>query len=109
MKNVSLAKITLSLILVAVTGSTVYANEVTPTITAVEDTGEVTSSFSLKQFDFTQLLTVFDIDKNGFLSEAELATSDNVALRTVFKSLDSNKDASISAEEFSAFDEKKSY
>ncbi|MDO7085002.1 hypothetical protein WNY51_16650 [Pseudocolwellia sp. AS88] len=104
MKNVSLTKMTLGTLLAAVTSFAVNANEVTPTITAVEDTGEVTSSFSLKQFDFSQLLTVFDIDRNGFLSEAELSTSDNIALKSAFKSLDSNKDASISAEEFSAFD-----
>ena len=104
MTNVSLTKITLGTLLAAVTSFAVNANEVTATITAVEDTGEVTSSFSLKQFDFSQLLTVFDIDRNGFLSEAELSTSDNIALKSAFKSLDSNKDASISAEEFSAFD-----
>lgn len=107
MKKGSLAKLTLGALLAAVTSATINANEVTSTITTVEDTGKVTSSFSLKQFDFSQLLTVFDIDKNGFLSEAELSTSDNVALRNVFKSLDSNKDASISAKEFSAFDESK--
>ncbi len=104
MTNVSLTKITLGTLLAAVTSFAVNSNEVTATITAVEDTGEVTSSFSLKQFDFSQLLTVFDIDRNGFLSEAELSTSDNIALKSTFKSLDSNKDASISAEEFSAFD-----
>ena len=104
MKNVSLIKMTLVAACTFITSVAANANDVTPTITAVEDTGEASSSFSLREFDFTQLLSVFDMDKNGLLSEAELATSDSVALKAAFNSIDSNKDSSISAEEFSTFD-----
>lgn len=107
MNNVKLSKSTLGFVLAAVATFTVNANEVTPNITAIEDAAQVEGSFSLHQFDFSKLLSVFDIDKNGALSKAELSTSDNEALKSAFQSIDSNDDASISADEFNAFDSAK--
>lgn len=103
MNNIKLGNKALSLVLVVAASFSVNANNVTPNITAVEDTAEEGSSFTTNQLDFSKLLSVFDIDKNGALSKAELSTSDNETLKSVFKSIDVNEDASISADEFRAF------
>lgn len=64
---------------------------------------EVKQSVSSQQQDFSQLLSKFDTDKNGALSEAELSTSDSAALKIAFKNLDSNQDANITADEFNTY------
>jgi len=107
MNNVKLGKRMLGFVFAAVATFTVSANEVTPNITAIEDAAEVGNPFSLHKFDFSKLLSVFDLDKNGALSKAELSTSDSEALKSAFKSIDSNDDESISADEFRAFNSAK--
>jgi Ca2+-binding EF-hand superfamily protein len=103
MNNVKLGKKSLGFVLAAAATFTVNANNVTPNVTTIENTAEVGGSFSLNQIDFSKLLSVFDIDNNGALSKAELSTSDNETLKSAFKSIDINEDASISADEFRAF------
>jgi hypothetical protein len=53
--------------------------------------------------EFSPLVLQFDADKNGQLSEAEVLASKNTLLAKEFKNIDTNTDASISAEEFKAY------
>lgn len=104
MKNVTLINATLGLTLIGFVAVSANANEVTPELSAIEKSSSIESDFSLKQFSYNELLSVFDIDNNGSLSQEELSTSDNEALKSAFKALDLNKDESISADEFGAME-----
>lgn len=100
MTNTNLAKMILSVALATVTTFSASANEVLP-VEKAETVME--NSASLHADTFSQLLSAFDADKNGSLSEVELSTSDNDALKIAFKNLDANGDANISKDEFSAY------
>ena len=111
MNNISLVKITLAVALATIATVIVNANEISPMETDLQDTivladfqdiVEVEGS-TVQQKSFAKLLTQFDTNKNGVLSEEELSTSDNEALKTVFKNLDLNEDANLSLDEFNAF------
>lgn len=111
MNNISLVKITLAVALATIATFIVNANEISPMETDLQDTTvmadihdivEVEGS-TVQQKSFAKLLTQFDTDKNGALSEMELSTSDNEALKMVFKNLDLNEDNNLSLDEFNAF------
>jgi Ca2+-binding EF-hand superfamily protein len=111
MNNISLVKITLAVALATIATFIVNANEIysfetdlqeTTVFADVQEVVGVEGS-TVQQKTFAKLLTKFDIDKNGVLSEAELSTSDNEALKTVFKNLDLNEDSNLSLDEFNAF------
>ncbi|MDO7085001.1 EF-hand domain-containing protein [Pseudocolwellia sp. AS88] len=117
MNNSNLVKMTLGVAFATIATFVVNANDITPKVNeaitttetqidAVKElpvTEQVESAISLQQKDFSQLLSEFDADQNGALSEAELSTSDNEALKMAFKNLDVNEDSLISASEFSTF------
>ncbi|WP_426358442.1 hypothetical protein ACPUVO_18770 [Pseudocolwellia sp. HL-MZ19] len=111
MNNISLVKITLAVALATIATFIVNANVISPMETDLQDTivfadvqdiVEVEGS-TVQQKSFAKLLTKFDTNKNGALSEVELSTSDNEALKMVFKNLDLNEDADLSLDEFNAF------
>lgn len=104
MKSVMLINAILALTLLGITAFISKANEVSSNLSVIENSTAVESGFSLKQFSYTELLSVFDIDSDGSLSKEELSTSDNQEVKLAFKQLDLNKDESISADEFNAVD-----
>lgn len=53
--------------------------------------------------NFSQLIAKFDTDKNGTLNKSEVANSKNDVLMRNFKTIDTNKDASISTQELKDF------
>ncbi|WP_426369771.1 hypothetical protein [Pseudocolwellia sp. HL-MZ7] len=115
MNNSNLVKMTLGVALATVATFVVNANDITSKVSEAITTTEasitevkelqviepVESVISLQEKDFSQLLSDFDADQNGALSEKELETSDNEALKMAFKNLDVNEDLHISANEFS--------
>jgi len=118
MKNSNLVKMTLGLAIAAIATFVVNANEVTPKVNdAIPALAEVSivdvqatpvvdmvkSKTSLQQQDFSKLLSEFDKDSNGSLSEEELSTSDNDALKMAFKNIDSNEDGQVSANEYATY------
>lgn len=103
MNNLSLVKITLGVAFATVATFIVNANEILPNVSEVKNSVAIESTASLPAKTFSQLLSQFDADNNGALSESELSTSDNEALKIAFKSLDANEDANISEDEFSTY------
>ena len=115
MNNSNLVKMTLGVAFATIATFVVNANDITPKVSEAISTVETSmtevkelheddqteSVISLQKKDFSQLLSDFDADQNGALSEEELATSDNEALKMAFKNLDVNEDLHISANEFS--------
>ncbi|XPF93870.1 hypothetical protein ACM9HF_17920 [Colwellia sp. RE-S-Sl-9] len=99
MTAINLAKIILSVAFATVATFSVNANEILPE----QAEATIESSASLQAETFSQLLSAFDADKDGALSEVELSTSNNDALKIAFKNLDANEDATISEDEFSAY------
>ena len=91
MKNISLMKITLLVVVAAFTSSFVSANDVDTQSTIKV---AVTSKF-------TQLLNQFDQDKNGLLSKKEVITE--IKLHHAFKDIDSNNDSNINEKELNEF------
>jgi len=53
--------------------------------------------------NFSQLIAKFDADKNGTLNKSEVAKSKNDVLMRNFKTIDTNKDESISTQELKDF------
>jgi len=103
MNNLSLVKITLGVAIATVTTFIVNANEILPKITEVESAITTESTSLSPSQTFSQLLSQFDVDNNGTLSESELSTSGNEALQIAFKSLDVNEDTNLSEDEFSTY------
>lgn len=95
MNNLSLVKITLGVAFATVATFIVNANEILPNVSEVKRSVAIESTASLPAKTFSQLLSQFDADNNGALSESELSTSGNEALKIAFKSLDANEDANI--------------
>jgi hypothetical protein len=53
--------------------------------------------------DLAKLLSKFDADKNGSLSKAEVAASNNKTLMDNFNGIDFNKDGELSKRELESF------
>jgi len=102
MNNISLAKITLGVAFAAIATFVVNANEVGPKVDVDEVKSEISqeADTSKQSQTFLQLLSAYDSDENGVLSEAELAES---ALQSHFSGIDANADNSINEEEFTAY------
>jgi Ca2+-binding EF-hand superfamily protein len=107
MNNMSLVKVTVGIVVAAAATFIVNANEVLPALGEIKNevkkelpTGKVSA---IEDKTFTQLLSQYDADKDGSLSETELLSSDNEALKIAFKKLDANNDLAISKYEFTAF------
>lgn len=111
MNNLSLVKISLGVAFATVATFIADANEVSTSIsdakavviTTEKNTATEVEASSFQQKAFSKLLVKFDTDKNDVLSEEELATSDNTALKVAFKNLDVNEDGNLSRNEFSVF------
>jgi len=91
MNNISLKKLTLVVVIAAVTSNFAYANDAD-----VLQKNKLTTASK-----FTQLLKQFDQDKNGLLSAKEIASE--AKLHHAFKSIDTNKDAQINETELTEF------
>lgn len=91
MNNISLKKLTLMVVIAAVTSNLAYAN----------DAAALEKSKVVSESKFTQLLNKFDQDKDGLLSAKEVKAE--VKLHHAFKDIDTNKDASINEAELNAF------
>jgi len=91
MNNISLKKLTLVVVIAAVTSSFAYANDAI----SLQKSKAATAS------KFTQLLNQFDQDENGLLSAKEIAS--DVKLHHAFKEIDTNKDAQINETELTKF------
>jgi Ca2+-binding EF-hand superfamily protein len=109
MNNSNVVKMTLGLAFATIVTFVVNANDITPNANAstlaevskVKMQEEIVeSTSSLQQKDFSKLLSEFDKDSNGSLSEEELSTGDNDALKIAFKNIDSNEDGQISSSEY---------
>ena len=107
MNNISLVKVTVGIIIATAATFFVNANEVLPALGDKKHevnkelpTGNVSTAVDK---NFSMLLSQYDTDMNGSLSEDELLSSDNEALKIAFDKLDANEDLSISEDEFTAF------
>lgn len=114
MNNISSVKVTLGVVFATAATFIVNAYEIMPAETALTEKAvelknevAVESSSFLENSGFAKLLSEFDQDENGTLSQAELSSSDNEALKIAFKHLDSNEDENISEDEFSTYTQKK--
>ncbi len=104
MNNMSLVKVSVGIVVAAAATFIVNANEVLPKLGEVKnEVQEALPADDMPVKTFAQLLSQYDADKDGALSETELLSSDNEALKIAFKKLDANKDSSISKYEFTAF------
>jgi len=91
MKNISLMKITLLVVVAAFTSNFVSANNID-----TQPTSKITNTSK-----FTQLLNQFDQDKNGLLSQEEVITKTN--LHRAFNDIDTNNDSNINETELNEF------
>jgi len=90
MKSISLIKVTLAIFVTTLLSVAVSAEEkIAQEKIAIESTTQ--------QIQFTQL----DLNKNGLLSETEVAT--DKVLHDAFAKVDLNGDATISKDEYSTF------
>jgi len=104
MSNLSLVRVSIGIVVVAAATFLVNANEVMPKASELKsEVKEALPTKSMPVKTYEQLLSQYDADKDGALSESELISSDNDALKIAFKKLDANNDSSISSYEFTAF------
>lgn len=104
MNNISLVKVSVGIVIAAAATFFTNANEILPAIGEIKsEVEEVLPVDNVPAKTFIQLLSQYDADKDGSLSETELLSSDNEALKIAFKKLDTNQDSSISQYEFTAF------
>ncbi|WP_076418529.1 hypothetical protein [Colwellia sp. UCD-KL20] len=96
MTNTNVTKMILGVAFATVATFSVNANEILP----VETTEEVIESSSAAVDSFSQLLSAFDADSSGALSESELSSS---ALKLDFSSIDTDGDTNISEDEFNTY------
>ncbi len=89
MKNISLIKISIIVIIAALASNFVSAND---------EVQEMTPHIS-----FSSLLNALDSNKNGFLDRSEVLNSENDALKSAFSDIDSNSDSKISEDEFNSY------
>jgi len=101
MNNISLAKITLGVAFATIATFVVNANEIGPKVD-IDEKSEVSQEVAVSKQSqtFLQLLSAYDADENGMLSEVELAGS---ALQSHFSGIDINADDSIDEDEFTAY------
>ncbi|XPF93868.1 hypothetical protein ACM9HF_17910 [Colwellia sp. RE-S-Sl-9] len=93
----NLTKIILGTAFAAVSTFSVNAYEILP----METDEEIIETVPAEAVDsFSQLLSAFDTDSSGALSESELSSS---ALQLDFSSIDTNGDTNISEDEFNAY------
>jgi len=97
MYNIRLTKISMAVIAATFTTLLVSANDDIASVSASKD---IKASKVIK---FSDLAAQFDKDNNGLLSLRELKASNNEALHIAFNKLDTNADANISEQEFTAF------
>lgn len=107
MNNISLVKVTVGIVVAAAATFFVNANEVLPALGDMKNevnkelpTGNISTAVDKS---FSMLLSQYDTDMDGSLSEDELLSSDNEALKIAFDKLDANEDLTISEDEFTAF------
>lgn len=100
MNNVSLVKVTLGVAFAAVATFIVNANEISPVAIDVKNEVAAEAAVSMQSPSFTELLSTFDTDENGALSESELSSS---ALQSDFSSIDTDGDTNINEDEFNAY------
>ncbi|WP_076418528.1 hypothetical protein [Colwellia sp. UCD-KL20] len=101
MTNTNVTKMILGAAFATVAMFSVNANEILP----VETNEEVIENVPAVPADsFTLLLSAFDLDENGALSESELSSS---SLQLDFSSIDTNSDTNISEDEFNTYIESK--
>lgn len=101
MTNTNLTKMILGAAFATVATFSVNANEILP----VETNEEVIENAPALAVDsFSQLLSAFDADESGTLSQSELSSS---ALQLDFSSIDTDGDTSISEDEFNTYIESK--
>jgi hypothetical protein len=92
MKNMSLKKVSITVVVASLASNFVFANnDISKVLTKVE---KPSSSFS-------QLVANYDADKNNTLSADELANNDT--LSKIFKKVDANGDKEISEQEFNQY------
>lgn len=89
--NVSLIKVSILVVLGALVSSIVNANH------------DVKIMTEQAPIQFSALVAELDTDKDGLLSQAEVAISESKLLQDEFKVMDLNGDNQISAEEFNHY------
>ncbi len=92
MKNISLTKLSITVVVAALASNFVFAsNELSNVVAKVESSAP----------SFSQLIADYDLDKNNTLSIDELAK--NVSLSKIFTKVDANSDQQISEQEFAQY------
>ena len=92
MKNISLKKLSITVVVASLASHLVFANN---------DMGKALAKVEQPMSSFSQLITDYDTDKNNTLSAKELAK--NEKLTKVFAQLDANGDKEVSEQEFNQF------
>ncbi len=92
MKNISLKKLSISVVLASLASNLVFANN---------DMSKALAKVEQPMSSFAQLITDYDADKSNTLSAKELAK--NEKLTKVFAQLDANGDKEVSEQEFNLF------
>ena len=92
MKNISLKKLSITVVVASLASNLVFANN---------DMGKALEKVEQPMSSFSQLITDYDTDKNNTLSAKELAK--NEKLTKVFAQLDANGDKEVSEQEFNQF------
>jgi Ca2+-binding EF-hand superfamily protein len=92
MKNISLKKLSITVVVASLASNLVFANN---------DMGKALAKVEQPMSSFSQLITDYDTDKNNTLSAKELAK--NEKLTKVFAQLDANGDKEVSEQEFNQF------
>jgi hypothetical protein len=92
MNNMSLKKLSITVVVVSLASNLAFANN---------DVAKTTLKVAEPTATFSQLVTDYDVDKSNSLSANELAK--NETLTKVFVQLDSNGDTEINEEEFNQY------
>jgi len=92
MNNMSLKKLSITVVVASLASNLAFANN---------DISKTTLKVAEPTFSFSQLVTDYDVDKSNSLSANELAK--NETLTKVFVQLDSNGDTEINEEEFNQY------
>jgi len=92
MKNISLKKLSITVVVASLASNLVFANN---------DMSKALAKVEQPMSSFSQLITDYDTDKNNTLSAKELAK--NEKLTKVFAQLDANGDKEVSEQEFNQF------
>jgi len=103
MKNLSLVKVTMA-VLVAITISSFVSaeSEVGQELAKLKEI-EKSQLVVNQPLEFAQLTAQFDTDKDGALSRAEVSVGQSKILTSAFEQIDANGDGVIEQNEFEAF------